>query len=178
MKKSLHEVVGVFTVLDKMDDAIRELGVSGFSRLDISVLGSQHAMKEAFGKKIPETQYLGDSLKTPRSANIAGEELAIAQGVLVGGGLLAGVVSVVIVSGGLLASGIAISLILGGTAGTAVGAFLAIMQGEKYASFFQKQIDSGGLLLWVRTSSKKKEEIAHKIFKKYGAHDVHVHVIK
>lgn len=173
--QKIHEIVGVFNNFDKMEETIAELEVSGFSRTDVSVLGSEHALKKAFGDNIPGTKYLEDNIRTPKSTNIAREELGIAQGVLIGGGLLAGVAAVTIASGGVLAPGIITSLVMGGAAGTAVGGFLAKMLGNKYADFFQKQIDNGGLLLWVRADSEKKEGQATEILKKYGAQDVHVH---
>ncbi len=171
----MHEVVGVFTHFDKMEEAIKDLEVNGFNRLDINVLGNEDSLKDVFGSKIPDTKNLGDNPETPKSANISAEELGVAQGVIIGGGLLAGIVAMVIASGGLIVSGIATSFIIGGGAGAAVGGLLAKILGDKYAAFFQKQIDSGGLLLWVRTNDKQKEEQASEIFKKYGACDVHVH---
>lgn len=177
MTKEMHEIVAVFRELEKMQDAIGELEVNGFNRLDISVLGNERDLKKAFGKSVPGTKQLEDNSNTPKSSNIAGEELGIAQGVIIGGGLLAGVAAVAITAGATLALGSVALLVLGGGSGAAIGGFLAKMLGDKYAAFFQQQIDSGGLLLWVRTHSKADEERASAVCKKYGAHDVHVHAL-
>lgn len=175
MNKQMHEVVGVFSHLNGMEDTIGALEVNGFNRRDISVLGNQKALKKIFGTKIPNVKELEDNAHTPKSVNITGEELGIAQGVLIGGGLLAGVTAVALAAGAGLATGSVVLVALCGTSGAAIGGFLAKMLGEKYAEFFQKQIDSGGLLLWVRTHSKADEMKVSALYKEHGARDVHVH---
>lgn len=177
MAYKVHEIVGIFTTFDDMQKAIAELETSAFNRLDISVLGSEKTLHKIFGNHRPDTKHLEDDASTPRSPNIATEELSVAQGVLVGGGLLAGIAAVVVASGGVIAAGIPVALILGGASGAAVGGFLAKMLGDKYAEFFQQQVEGGGLLLWVRTNSETKEKQAKEIYNKHGAHDVHVHTI-
>jgi hypothetical protein len=175
MTKEMHEIVAVFRELEKMQEAIGELEVNSFNRLDISVLGNERNLKKVFGKSVPSTKQLEDNSNTPKSSNIAGEELGIAQGVIIGGGLVIGVAAVAVAVGAKLALGSVTLLILGAALGAVIGGFLAKMLGSKYAAFFQQQIDSGGLLLWVRTHSKADEVKASAICKKYGAHDVHVH---
>jgi hypothetical protein len=175
--KKIHEVVGTFNELNKMEEAIGELEASGFNRLNISVLGNQAALQNAFGNKIPNVKQLGENVNTPRSANIAGEELGLAQGLIIGGGLVAGIAAIALTAGATLTTGSVVMLILGGGSGVAIGGCLASMLGDKYAAFFQQQIDSGGLLLWVGTHSKADEKKASAIYKKYGADNVHVHAL-
>jgi hypothetical protein len=176
---TIREAVGVFDDLEKMQEAIAELETLGFERRHISVLGSEAAMKDTFGKPQKSPEKLEDNSNAPRSANIAPEDVGVAQGVIVGGGTAAGIAAAVVASGGLLVPGAAItSVIVGGVGGVAVGSVFAKILGDKYSEFFQKQIDKGGLLLWVQTDTIEKENTASKVLQEYGAEDVHIHDIK
>ncbi len=173
--QAVREAVGIFDAYDPMEKAIEELQISGFGRHQISVLGTEAAVRKRFGEKHVKTELLVDHPDAPRSPDIKKEELGIAQGVLVGGGILTGVVAAVIASGGLAVPGIVTAAAIGGAGGTAGGGVLAKLLGDKYGEFFQNQIDQGGLLLWVNTPDKEAEAKAQAILKKYGAKDVHVH---
>lgn len=76
--------------------------------------------------------------------------------------------------GGPLTATIAASLAAGG-AGAAIGSVLAAMLGKHHADYLQKQMEHGGLLLWVRTRDAQHEKKAKDILSKLSAHDVHVH---
>lgn len=99
--QTIREAVGIFDDYDQMEKAIEALQEDGFGRRHISVLGSEAAVKEKFGARHVKTELLEDHPNAPRSPDIKKEELGIAQGVLVGGGLFTGVVAAVIASGGL-----------------------------------------------------------------------------
>lgn len=174
-KHMVREAVGIFEDYDQMEKTIADLQLNGFGRYQISVLGSEAAVKEKFGMTHVQTELLEDHPDAPRSPDIKKEELALGQGVLVAGGLLTGVVTAVIASGGVLVPGIVTTAVIGGTGGTAAGAVLAKLLGDKYADFFQKQIDQGGLLLWVNTPDQDMEIKAQNILRKYGARNVHIH---
>lgn len=174
-QEKIREAVGIFDDYDRMEKAIEILEEEGFGRHQISVLGSEAALKERFGTEQVSTQRLKDHPDAPRSPDIKREELAIGQGVLIGGGLFTGVAAAVIAAGGMAAPGLVTAAVLGGAGGSAVGAVLARLLGEKYAAFFQQQIEEGGLLLWVNTPDPAMEAKAQAILKEYGARDVHVH---
>lgn len=177
--QALQEVVGLFDDLDHMQKAIKELEVSGFERRLISVLGSEKSVEKQFGKPHLPSEVLEDHPDTPRAPNVSEEELGVGQGAMIGAGALTGVVAAVVASGGLVVPGAAITTVaIGAAGGTAVGAVLAKLLGDKYTEFFQKQIDDGGLLLWVTAVNAEKETAAKSILKKYNAKDVHVHQLK
>ncbi|MDB2414810.1 hypothetical protein N9W34_03470 [Rickettsiales bacterium] len=173
----VREVVGIFKNYEDMENAIDELEISGFSRHHISVLGSQKAVKETFGDSRVNAELLADNPDVPRSPDIKKEEMGLGQGILVSGGMVAGVASAIIASGGVAAPGIITTIAVGGAGGTAVGAVLAKLLGDKYSEFFQNQIDNGGLVLWVNSPKIGMEIKAEEIMKKYGAEDIHVHEI-
>lgn len=173
--EAVREAVGIFDDYDQLEQAIEALQVGGFARHHISVLGSDGAVKERFGAPHVQTGLLEDHPDAPRSPDIKKEELAIAQGALMSGGMLTGMAAAFIAAGGLAVPGLLATVLIAGTGGTAVGAVLAKLLGDKHAEFFQKQIDHGGLLLWVATPDVAAEGKAREILKRYGARDIHVH---
>jgi hypothetical protein len=175
---SVREAVGIFDGYDQMEKTIEALQRDGFGRHQISVLGSEAAVKEKFGARHVKTELVEDHPDAPRSPNIKKEELRLAQGLPVGGGLLTGVVAAVIMSGGGVAvPGIVTTAVVTGAGGTVVGAYLAKLLGDKYAEFFQNQINQGGLLLWINTPNMAMEAKAIAILKQHGARDVHELVV-
>jgi hypothetical protein len=173
----IREAVGVFDNHSSLENAIEELEISGFARREISVLASEKAVKERFSRPHVKTKLLEDNPDAPRSPDIKEEELGIAQGVLVGSGIITGTVAAIFAAGGIVAPGLVPIVIVGSAGGGIAGIVLAKLLGNKYAEFFQHQIDQGGLLLWVNTSNPKLELKAQEILKKYGAKDIHIHTI-
>lgn len=174
---SVHEAVGLFQHHDDLQSAIDKLEASGFARHEISVLGSEKAVRERYGTRHISTKALEDDPTAPRSAKPKPEEVGIAKGVLIGGGAYAGVAAALIATGGGAAMpALGTTVVIGGLGGVAVGGLLAKLLGDEYADFFKRQIESGGLLLWVNTPTVEKEQKAQSILKKYGAEDVHIHV--
>lgn len=176
--KTVREAVAVFDDLDKLQEAVNDLETAGFDRRHISVLGSEKAVSEKFGTEHPFMRAIEDSPEAPRAPAVKLEELGVAQGILVGSGLLAGVFAGVLASGGMALPGAMVTTLLIGAGGTAAGAGLAKLLGDEYAEFFDKQIEAGGLLLWVSTPDKDMEDKAVTILKAQGGSDVHVHDVQ
>ena len=171
----VREVVGLFHDHDRMQNAINELEVSGFDRREISVLGSEEAVQKRYGAKHVAPEALEDDPTAPRSPKPKHEEIGIAKGALIGGGAYVGVVAALLATGGTAIPAMVTTAAIGGLGGGAVGGLLAKVLGDEYSDFFERQIKSGGLLLWVKTPTREKEEKAQKILKEFDASDVHVH---
>lgn len=113
----------------------------------------------------------------PRAAYVSTEAIGDGQGavigtlIYVGAGLLMGPVAA---AGGTLAA-IAAAAALGGGAGGLAGTWLAQHLGDQRAQHIQKQLDHGGLLLWVRTWDAEQENLAVQILGRHSGRDVHVH---
>jgi len=73
-----------------------------------------------------------------------------------------------------LAASIA-AIAIGGVPAAIVGALLARRVGQHHKDYYAKQIEHGGILLWVRVKDKEHEDIATKIMKEHSGRDVHVH---
>ena len=173
---TIREAVGVFDDVNHMQEAIVELELVGFDRRDINVLGSEGAVEERVGDSMASTQALEDSPFAPHAANIKPEELHVGQGVVIGACMLIGAALSMLLFGWIaIPESTMIAAVLGTFVGVVVGVEFAWMLSYKYTQFFQRQINKGGLLVWVRTTNALRENSAQRILRKHGAKDVHIH---
>ena len=174
---AVREAVGVFESVESLEAAIDDLEESGFDRACLSLLASESAVEEKLGRSYMRVESLEDNPDVPRAAFVSEESVGAAEGGLVGGFLyVAGVAAFggVVASGGALAAAIA-ALAVAAPAGALLGATLAGIVGAHHADYLYKQLEKGGLLLWVRTFTPADETEAVEILSKHSAHDVHVH---
>ncbi len=173
----IREAVGVFDEAPALEAAIDELESAGFDRAEISLLAGEGAVSEKLGHKYRKIGELADDPKTPRTAFVSTESIGDAEGAVMGALLYVSAVAAagaVVASGGTLIPAIAAAAVAGG-GGAAAGGIFARMIGKHHADYLQKQLDRGGLLLWVRTRNTDHEARASKILRRHSAHDVHVH---
>lgn len=167
----------MFGNADDLEQAIDELLSNGFDRAEISLLAGEHAVEEKLGHRYRKATELEDDPEVPRIAYVARESIGEAEGALIGAPLyVAATLATILVlsSGGTLAAAIAGAVAAGG-AGGAFGAVLAKMVGDHHARHIERQIEHGGLLLWVRTWDAADEARAVEILKRHSGNDVHVH---
>jgi hypothetical protein len=175
---AVREVVAVFHEAERFESAIDELLSSGFDRAGISLLASEQAVENKLGHRFAKTSDLMDEDDVPRSAFVSSAAIGDAEGALIGGLAYVGATvaaGAVVVAGGALTATIAAALIAGGSGGL-LGSVLANWVGQHHADYLDKQIDRGGLLLWVRAWSAAEEKRAAAIMRKYCGGKVHVHV--
>ena len=161
----MHEVVGVFSRSEDLQEAIDELLSSGFDRAELSLLADEHAIEKKLGHRFVKIDDLADDPATPRADYVSTEAIGDAEGAMIGGlmsigGLVAA--GAVVASGGTLIGVLAATAVAGG-AGGLLGSVLAKWIGEQHARHLQEQIDRGGLLLWVRTWNAADEKSAVEI---------------
>jgi hypothetical protein len=174
---AVREAVGIFRHPEDFQAAVDELQSSGFHRAELSLLASEEAVEEKLGHRYRRTAALADDPAVPRAAYVSIESIGGAEGGLIGGLMYVGAVAAagaVVVSGGTLAAGIAAAALAGGGGGL-IGSILAKWVGDQHAEYLQKQVDRGGLLLWVRTRDAGYERRAVEILKKHSGESVHVH---
>lgn len=174
---NIPEAVGVFDTVETLQAAIYDLRMSGFSRADISLLGGKDAMKEKLGSAYWQAADLEDNPDAPRSAFVSEEAIGEFQGAIAGGFFFLGsyiAMAAMLTPLSTLAASIAAIAIGGGPAGV-VGSILAWRVGKHHKDYYADQIRQGGILLWVRTTDKEKEDLAVKILKGHSGRDVHVH---
>ena len=176
-EKTRTEVVGVFDDPDTLQAAIDDLLSAGFDRAELSLLASEEAVEQKLGHAYKKAAEVEDDITLPRSAYVSTESLGDAEGGLISGLVYVGAVATagaVVATGGTLAAVIGAAAMAGG-AGALIGSVLASMIGQHQAKNLQDQLDRGGLLLWVRSWDKDREQRAKAILSKHSAHDVHVH---
>lgn len=176
-RNQVREAVAMFDSAQSLQSAIDELESSGFNRAELSLLASEDAIREKLGHVYRKNTDLEDNPDAPRVAYVSTETTGDAEGALIGGPLYiaaATAAGIMIASGGPIAATIVAIMVAGG-GGAAIGSFLATMMDKHHADFLQKQLDHGGLVLWVRTRDSDHEKRALQILSKHAAHDVHIH---
>ena len=175
--EKVREAVGVFDDLAGLQNAIDELLSSGFHRAELSLLASEHILEEKLGRHFEKVQHLEDDPAVPRAAYVSTEAIGDAEGGLIAGLLYVGAAAaagMVVASGGTAAAAIAAAALAGG-AGGLFGSILAKWVGDHHANHLQRQIERGGLLLWVRTWKPEDETRAVDIMARHSGSEVHVH---
>jgi len=177
--RTIPEAVGIFHRGEDLQAAIDELLSSGFHRSELSLLANEATAQEKLGNRYSSVSALADDPSVPRAAYVSLEAIGDAEGGLIGALVYVGAAAaagVVVGSGGTLAAIIAAVVLAGGTGGV-LGSVLAKWLGDHHASYLQKQIDRGGLLLWVRTRHSVDERRAVEILKRHSGGEVHVHAL-
>jgi outer membrane lipoprotein SlyB len=175
--EKVREAVGVFDGAETLEAAIDELQSSGFDRALLSLLAGERAIEAALGHRYTRVEELEDDPKAPRAAYVSTEAVGDAKGALLGGLFFVGAVTMagaVVASGGTMAGAVVAGAMSGG-AGALIGSALANLVEQHHADYLKRQLDKGGLLLWVRTVDAAHEARACEILGRHSAHDVHVH---
>jgi hypothetical protein len=172
-----REAVGVFDSANELQSTIEELLSSGFHRADLNLLAGEDAMHEKLSGGFVEFPAVANDPDLSRTACLSREAIGEAQGGVVGGLMYAraiGAAGAVVMAGGVIfAATVAAPLV--GAAEEIVGRLLAKWLGDSHAQHLQRQLDRGGLLLWVRTRDANAEDRAINIFKRHSSPGVHVH---
>lgn len=172
-----RECVGLFLTGEDLQEAIRDLEGTAFPRQDISIMGTRGELETMFGSKTVDPHVAMDNPDTPRQAPARPEEKNIGLSAMVSVPVYTGAMAAALSAGALAFPAIIGAAVLGGVGGGAVGAVLAKLFGDRDTRHYEEQIERGGLLLWVRTPDREREEIAVGIMRKHNAHEVHVHDI-
>ena len=178
-KTIVREAVGIFRDPGKLQAAIDELQSHGFMRHEISVLAGEHTIQEKLGHLYRRVQEAEDDPRAPRIIFISSEEVGTAEALAISVPLFIAAITTggaVVASGGALLDALLYAA-TAGAVGAGIGSILATFIARQRAEYLQKQIDRGGLLLWVHLRSARMEKLAEKILLKHSAQHVHVHDI-
>ncbi|MEM5519085.1 hypothetical protein [Sulfitobacter sp. AS59] len=173
----IPEAVGVFDSFEDLQKAFYDLRMVGFSRYDISLLGAEDTLKEKLGTAYWRSPELEDDPDAPRAAFVSEEAIGELEGGIAGGFFFLGsyvAMAAMLTAASTLAASIA-AIAIGGVPAAVIGALLARRVGQHHKDYYAKQIEHGGILLWVRVKDKEHEDLATKIMKEHSGRDVHVH---
>lgn len=174
---NIPEAVGIFDTFESLQKAVYDLMMTGFSRYDISLLADQKVLEEKLGTSYWTAPELADNPDAPRAAFVSEEAIGELEGAIAGGLFFLGsyiAMMALLTPASTVAASIA-AVAIGGSPTAVLGTLLARRVGKHHKDYYANQISHGGILLWVRTSDKEKEELAVKILKGHSGHDVHVH---
>lgn len=178
MARETREAVGVFTEAEALDRTVADLLASGFEQADISLLASDETVEAKLGRRLSSSE-AADNPDAPRRAwtspEARTEGKAAASGILGYFGAVA-LAGVTFATGGGALAAIALG-ILGGGASALAGARLAEAFDKPLADSLRRQIERGGILLWVRVADDAHAARATDILRRHGASDVHTHRI-
>jgi len=161
------EAVGIFDTFESLQKAIYDLMMTGFSRYDISLLGDQKALEEKLGTSLWAAPELADNPDAPRAAFVSEEAIGELEGAIAGGLFFLGssiAMLAMLTPASTVAASIA-AIAIGGSPSAVIGTLLARRVGKHHKEFYTNQISHGGILLWVRTSDKQKQDLAVSILK-------------
>lgn len=171
----LREAVGVFPDDEHLMAAIDDLEMAEFNRQDISVLGSEAEMVQTYRSPYVSPYRLEDDPRAPRGVFVMPEEQSLAEAALVG----AGVIIAIYLFGPMMGPNLTMAasvvvLVLIAAIGGALGytAALGLRRMRQRRTIAQRR--RGGLLLWVATPTRDREEKATAILSRHGAKDVHI----
>jgi outer membrane lipoprotein SlyB len=171
------EVVGIFMSKDDLQNAIRALEGTAFPRQDISVMGTRSDLETTFGAKTVSPEFAMSNPDTPRQAPSRPEEQTIGAAGMIGGTAYVGAMALALAAGAVTFPAIISAAVIGGIGGGTLGAILTKLLGDRYNRHLEEQVEKGGLLLWVRTPDKDREELAMRTLIANNAYNVSVHEI-
>jgi len=173
----IPEAVGVFDSFEDLQQAVYDLHLVGFSRHDMSLLGSQKALEAKLGRAYWRAEEIEDDPHAPRAHFVSEEAMGELEGAIAGGFFFLGsyiAMAVLLTPASTLAASIA-AIAIGGGPAAVIGTLLARRAGKHHKDYYENQIRHGGILLWVRVKDKEREEKAVNILKGHSGRDVHVH---
>jgi len=171
------EAVGVFDSFEALQAAFYDLRTVGFHHSDMSLLGSEKAIKEKLGESYWTSSELADDPAAPRAHFVSEEAMGELEGAIAGGFFFLGsyiAMFALLTPASTIAASIA-AIAIGGSPAAVIGTLLARRADKHHRDYYSKQIEHGGILLWVRTRDKAHEKLATEILKKHSGRDVHVH---
>ncbi|WP_435311834.1 hypothetical protein [Primorskyibacter sedentarius] len=173
----IPEAVGVFDKFEDLQQAFYDLRMVGIHHSDISLLAGEKALQEKLGTAYWRSSELEDDPRAPRAHFVSEEAMGELEGAIAGGFFFVGsyiAMAAMLTPASTLAASIA-AIAIGGSPAAVIGTLLARRAGKNHKDYYTRQIEHGGILLWVRLRDKEHEKLAVEILKGHSGRDVHVH---
>jgi len=175
---TVREAVAIFHNADSLKHAINGLLDAGFDREELGLLASEDVVERSLGDMYARANNNSGSPDAPAIAFVGKEAIGEVPSA-VGGSLVfmgtSGVMGAVVVSAAVF-GGAALAAI-GGIVGVGVvGALVASVINESDASYLQKQVDEGHILLFARVDADREEQ-AMGVLKQHSGLDVKMYDI-
>lgn len=172
-----QEIVGTFPSPEALESAVSEITSSGWDRSELSILGQHSLIGDE--RVAGDTRDLADDPDAGHQAMVSDTD--VRQGRTLAAGT-AGVIAAFVASGAtILTGGTALAAIVGaamaGGGAAAVVEGAASLAGQKRDDFLRKQLEQGGILLWVKLHDPGEVDAARAILARHGATNIHVHPV-
>ncbi len=172
-----HEVVGVFETEKEFLSAANELYQEGVTHGKLEILADPKIVEKKLGHDYRNVKEIEDDVNAPRTTLTLEEWDGSIKEMAVTTPIYIGVIAVVAITAAL---GMGFYIILAATAISALifagfGMLLARFVDKRHSAYIKKQLDLGGLPLWVRLNGGDYKDKVLQVLKKHNAHDVHVH---
>jgi hypothetical protein len=170
----MSEVVALFDDEDELDDVVQELQTVGFDHAEISVMPSRRVVERIIGHQLRTVIEAADNPDVPPAVPVDRGSLLVAQGALIAAPLyVAGSGAVIhFAANGADVATVAMAGIAGGALGAALGIFTTILMKRWRRRRIEYMLGHGGLVLWVNTLDKKREERARVTLARHPARSV------
>ncbi|MEB8386674.1 hypothetical protein OO012_05490 [Rhodobacteraceae bacterium KMM 6894] len=168
------EAVGVFDSVEALQAAFYDLRDAGFHHSRMSLLGDEKTLKEKLGKAFWRTEDLEDSPNDPRANFVSEEAMGELEGAIAGGVFFIPTYAAMAAAAAAGTSMLA-ALAIVGVPAAIIGTLLARRADKHHKDYYARQIEHGGILLWVRVENEDEERKAVEILKAHSGKDVHVH---
>lgn len=178
-QKTVSEVVGVFHSVEDLEFAVDELQVSGFNVSELSLLAHDKVVEKKLGHHYTRAEKAEDDPEAPRAAWVSRRAVDVEEAAVIGAPFFVAAVAAagaVVATAGALLPAIGAAIAAGGLAGT-FGGLVAGEIGREHAEYYERQIERGGILLWIHLRTPADEKKASNILKRHNATDVHVHEV-
>lgn len=146
------EIVGVFQSREELEKAFQDLQSYGIERAQLTILGTEAALRERLGVAVPARPH-GSDVEAPVDTEDEANVSRIVAGIpaYLGAVLAAGVT---VASGGALGVA-AIAALAGGAGGGLLGYGAARALQNEVEGTYAEQLDHGGILLLVHPRSEQ-----------------------
>ncbi|MGE0747074.1 MAG: hypothetical protein AB7K86_17590 [Rhodospirillales bacterium] len=160
--ETVREMTATFQSAESLEAAVNELTTHGWDRADLSMLAQR--------------DLLDDKPVAEHAAVVSDSDIRQTRTMAAG---MAGVVAAFVASGATIMTGGAVAVavigaaVAGGGAAAAVEA-LGLTADKKHDDFLQRQLDAGGIVLWITLREPDDEAKARAIVARCGGGEIRV----
>lgn len=177
MKMSMEATtIGILKTEQELVETVDDLLMSNFSRYEVSVQGNPKQLKDVLGQEYIEPRKLEDNPLVPKKSMLMPEDFGWALAFTIGLPVFIGAIIGFLMVGGvnqhsnlLIISG----LLIGGLVGGSIGAVLANRMKQQYELDIKRQTLAGGFVIWIKTQTPEKANLAKLILTRHHADDIH-----
>jgi hypothetical protein len=172
-----REVVAVFDREDALHQAVEEFHCHGFERGEVTISPPRRVVEKEIGHALKSVAEVEDEPGIPRRLPADRASMGLAQGAVIAAPLYiaACTASIAFASAGAALADIAIAGLMAGAIGATLGLIPVMWMRRMHRHEIEELLGLGGLVLWVQTTDKAREQQAELILARHRARDVHFH---